>query len=153
MPKTVEAKIENSRAALKWDSVRLKFFPEVRSQNAEISGYSAFLARFQNLAFLPDCNMVRVGHANKVQQAGHNDVLRAIISGRVRDDAVAQVHHPRKDVQTAGAHIANESENVKNIAAIGLINSPLHHQAKHEHHHHGPHQQKAANPAFLNQVS
>src|SRR2546428_2612790 len=133
MPKTTEANTENNRAALKWESSRV-----IRS--------------FQS-RFLANGDVVGVGHADKIQQARDNNVLCAVISRGVRDGALSPIHGPGHDIESSRAHIAHESEDVEDVAAIEPVDASLHQQPENEHADDGGHEQHSAHPALLDEMS
>ena len=46
---------------------------------------------------------------------------------------VSPIVEAAENIESASADIANEAENVKNIAAVRLIDPPLHQDSEHEH--------------------
>src|SRR5689334_14005291 len=106
MPKTTEANSENRTAALKWESSRV--------------------IRFFRSRFLSDGDVVGVGDADEVQQSCDDQELGAIVRGGVGNRAMAPALHPGHDVEPACAHIADETQNVQNVAAVGMVHASLH---------------------------
>src|SRR6185369_8212729 len=132
MPKTTEAKTENSTAAVKWESSRV--------------------IRFFRSRLLPDGDVVGVGGADEIQQSGDNQKLGAVVGSGVGNCAMSPALHPGHDVEAACTHVAHESENVQDIAAVGLVDTALHEQAKDEHDGDRGHDQQTTNPALLDEM-
>src|SRR6266478_9817239 len=109
MPKTTEANTENNTAALKWESSRV--------------------IRFFRSRLFSDGDVVGISHADEIQQPSHDQEFGAVVGGGVGDCAVSPALHAGHDVESARAHISDESENIQNVAAIGMVDASLHQQA------------------------
>src|ERR1041385_7244413 len=96
--------------------------------------------------------MICVSYGDKIQQSGDNDVLGAIVRGGVGHHCMSQIKDSACDVQSACTQIAHKTQNVKNVSAIRLINTPLHQQTEYEHGHDRAHEEETSNPALLNQM-
>src|SRR5580704_13606476 len=83
-------------------------------------------------SFLPDGDVVGVGHCNEVQQSGNNHELGSVISDSEGDCTLPPVHGEGDDIHSAGAQVADESENVEDVSTIGFVDVALHQQAEHE---------------------
>src|ERR1043165_9213494 len=129
MPKTTDANTENSTAALKWESSRV-------------------IRLFRSRLF-SDGNVVGIGYADEIQQSCDDQKLGAIIGGGVGNCAVSPVLYARHDVKSARTHVTDKSQNVQDVASVGQVDSPLHHQSQHKHDADRRHEQRAANPALL----
>src|SRR5206468_12637479 len=105
------------------------------------------------LWFLADRHVISVSDADEIQQASNDDVFRPVVRGGMCHNYMSPVVDAAKYVESAGAHVANEAENVENVSTVRLIDPPLHEDPEHEHGDNRTHQKKAANPAFLNEVS
>src|ERR1700723_273924 len=104
-------------------------------------------------SLFPDRNVISVRYRNKIQQPRHDHELRSVIGGGKGNRALAAIHRQRHNIHSAGAQITDESKNVENVAAVRLVNVPLHHESQDKETSNGDEQEQAANPAFLNHVS
>jgi len=70
--------------------------------------------------FFPDGNVVGVRHGNKIQQPGDNHEFCSVIRNRKGDRSLAAVHGEGRDIHSACTQVADEPENIENVAALGL---------------------------------
>src|SRR5579864_9256422 len=83
--------------------------------------------------FFPNGNVIRVGDRDKVQQSRDDHEFRAIVRRGKRDRALAPVVGQCQDIKSARPKVSDEAENVEDVAAVRLINSPLHREAEQKH--------------------
>jgi hypothetical protein len=88
-----------------------------------------------------------------VKKSGNGNELGPIVSRGKRNLVHAQIHDAAENVQAACAKVTDKGQNLQQIAGILLVNFALHRQAQPEHGDHGNHEQGAANPALLDEVS
>src|SRR5579862_2736368 len=81
-------------------------------------------------SFLPDSDVIRVGDGDKVQQAGNDHEFCAVVGGRESDCALSPIVGQRQNVESARAHVADEAEDIKDVAAIRFIDAALHGEAQ-----------------------
>src|SRR5580700_6386120 len=99
MPNTTDAKSANTRAALKCVS---------------------WMVIILRSLFFPDGDVVSVRHRDEIQQTGDDHELGSVIGSCESDCSLSPTHREGHDIHSAGAQIADEAENVKNVAAVGL---------------------------------
>src|SRR5690348_10432877 len=157
MPKTIEEKSANSRAAVKWErAMGYQFVSRSVFQSISRSGPSAVRLTDRTtdrLFLLSNRDVVRLDHADDIQQAGDNQVLGAVVGGGVGDIALAEIHALADDVKAAGADVAYKSQHIEHVAGIEGVELALHEQAQDKHGDDGAQQQQASSPALLEQVS
>src|SRR5581483_12180407 len=74
----------------------------------------------------PNCDVIRVGDADEVQQAGNNDEVGAIVRGSMRDHSIAEIERATHNVHSSRAHITDETQNVQYVPAVRIVNVALH---------------------------
>lgn len=80
--------------------------------------------------------MMRIRRCYKVQEAGDDQKGLAIIGRGVRRHHVAPIHNSRQKIKGSRAQIADEPEDVEDIAAIRLVDPALHAKTDQEHRDH-----------------
>ncbi len=94
-----------------------------------------------------------VGGGDEVEQGRFGQESFAVIGGGVGSHGSSPIHDAGKEIERAGADIADEAEDIEDVSAIGLIDAAVHAQADEEHAEHRDQQQQAADVALEQEVA
>src|SRR6266542_1968442 len=137
MPKTMEAQMEKMSAAPKCERSRfIGFFRSASAPSRLLSGR----------------NVVRVDGGDHVEQPGANEELGAVVGGGAEDGSRTPLDGARQKVEQSVADVADEAQHFEQLARVGGVDLSRHAESAEEHDGDAEKDQRAANPAPLNEV-